>query len=127
MPFNRKIKENLSFFQLHIYNRRKHNDFCPEQQEFGEHLKNIILLRKNEENFSSNQIFFYDVQDSRVFAFKRNLVHVIANFSESPASFRMEAWSETSTDILCSKTFSNKGTINLAPYEVLWLKENIRN
>lgn len=102
-------------------------NLCPEQQEFGEHLKNIILLRKNEENFSSTQIFFYDVQDSRVFAFKRNLVHVIANFSESPASFRMEAWSENSTDILCGKTFSNKGTINLAPYEVLWLKENIRN
>ena len=64
-------------------------------------------------------------QDSRVFAFRRGTVHVIANFSDSAASFRSGAWSRCSTDLITGKTYSNYDAVPLAPYEVLYLKEQL--
>ena len=69
-------------------------------------------------------VSFYDTQDSHVFAFRRSTVHVVANFSESPASFKIDAWSESSTDLLSGRMFANHLPQELAPYEVRWLKEN---
>lgn len=95
------------------------------QKAFSEHLKKIISIRGKEKMLGGNDIFFYDVQDSHVFAFRRGTVHVIANFSENKADFKIDAWSKDSTDLLSGKTFSNYDVQTLEPYEVRWLKENI--
>lgn len=80
-----------------------------------------------QEDFSSNQVYFYDVQDSHVFAFRRNSTHVVANFSENPAAFKIDAWSEESMDVLTQKKYRNHDTQILGPYEVRWLKEEVKN
>lgn len=96
-----------------------------EQKEFSEYLKNIISIRGKEKMLGGNDVFFYDVQDSHVFAFRRGTIHVVANFSENKADFKIDAWSKDSTDLLSGKTFSNYDVQTLEPYEVRWLKENI--
>lgn len=96
----------------------------PEQMEFNSCLRKLISARASENMLGGNEIDFYDVQDSRVFAFRRNIIHVIANFSEDKAHFRNGAWSRTSTDILTGREYNNYSPVELEPYEVLWLKEN---
>lgn len=96
-----------------------------EQKEFADYLKDIILYRRKEPELGGNDIYFYDVQDSHVFAFRRNTVHVIANFSECEAYAKIDAWSDSSTDILSGKQFNNHEVQKLGPYEVRWLKENL--
>lgn len=105
--------------------KRNGKNLLDSQKEFSEYLKKIISLRGHEDLFGGSEVFFYDVQDKHVFAFRRNTIHVIANFSESNAFFRIDAWSESSTDIITGKVYSNKELHNLAPYEVRWLKENL--
>lgn len=95
------------------------------QEEVFEFLKKVVGIRKDEPLFAGNDIAFYDVQDSRVFAFRRGTVHVIANFSDSAASFRCGAWSRYSVDLISGKTYSNYDAVPLAPYEVLYLKEQL--
>ena len=70
-------------------------------------------------------VFFYDTQDSHVFAFRRGTVHVVANFSERQARFTIDAWSKDSTDLLSGRVFTNSLPQELDSYEVRWLKENI--
>jgi len=95
------------------------------QKEVTEFVKAAINKRKNEEIFNGNHVYFYDVQDSAVFAFRRGTIHIVANFSERNASFKIDAWSDNSTDILTGKTYQNHEVQQLGPYEVRWLKENI--
>ena len=98
---------------------------CPEQKTFASFVKMLIGLRAKEEMLGGSQVFFYPMQDKRVFAFRRNTIHVVANFSESNASFKIDAWSENSTDLLSGKKYNNHLAQDLGPYEVRWLKENI--
>ncbi|MBO4386071.1 MAG: amylosucrase [Treponema sp.] len=98
---------------------------CPEQKEFASFVKMLVSLRAKEEMLGGSEVFFYPLADSRVFAFRRNTVHVVANFSESNASFKIDAWSENSTDLLSGKKYNNYLAQELGPYEVRWLKENI--
>ena len=98
---------------------------CESQKDFAAYLKNLIVLRSQEAMLGGNDIFFYDVQDSHVFAFRRSTIHVVANFSESPAYFSIDAWSHDSTDMLSGTVYENHRPQELAPYEVRWLKENI--
>jgi amylosucrase len=98
---------------------------CPEQKIFASFVKMLIGLRAKEEMLGGSQVFFYPMQDKRVFAFRRNTIHVVANFSESNASFKIDAWSENSTDLLSGKKYNNHLAQDLGPYEVRWLKENI--
>lgn len=98
---------------------------CPEQKTFASFVKMLIGLRAKEEMLGGSQVFFYPVQDKRVFAFRRKTIHVVANFSESNASFKIDAWSENSTDLLSGKKYNNHLAQDLGPYEVRWLKENI--
>jgi amylosucrase len=98
---------------------------CPEQKEFASFVKMLVSLRAKEEMLGGSEVFFYPVQDKRVFAFRRNTIHVVANFSESNASFKIDAWSENSTDLLSGKKYNNHLAQDLGPYEVRWLKENI--
>lgn len=93
------------------------------QKEVAEYLKTAIQVRKTEDLFSGNHVYFYDVQDSAVFAFRRGTIHVVANFSERPANFYIDAWSEESTDLLSGKKYKNHEAQQLKPYEVRWLKE----
>ena len=85
----------------------------------------LVSLRAKEEMLGGSEVFFYPLADSRVFAFRRNTVHVVANFSESNAAFKIDAWSENSTDLLSGKKYNNHLAQDLGPYEVRWLKENI--
>ena len=96
------------------------------QNDFSSHLKKLIDKRGREPMLGGSDIFFYDVQNPRVFAFRRGTIHVVANFSESDADFWIDAWSPDSTDILSGRTFNNHEAQKLGPYEVRWLKENIR-
>lgn len=96
------------------------------QKDFSSYLKNIITLRANEAMLGGNDIFFYDVQNPHVFAFRRGTIHVVANFSETESDFWIDAWSPDSTDMLSGETYSNKAPQHLGAYEVRWLKENIR-
>ena len=95
------------------------------QQCVIDFVKKVIALRKNEPLLGGNDIFFYEVQDSHVFAFRRGTVHVVANFSETPAEFWIDAWSKESTDLLSETVYQNHEAQKLGPYEVRWLKENI--
>ena len=97
----------------------------PEQKFFAEYLKMLVTLRGHEAMLGGNDIFFYDVQDTRVFAFRRQTIHVVANFSESNAAFKIDAWSDSSTDLLTGQIYKNQQVQELGPYEVRWLKENI--
>ncbi len=97
------------------------------QKIVADFVKKVIALRKEEPMLAGSEIFFYDIQDSRVFAFRRNTLHVVANFSDSPAEFMIDAWSENSTDLLTGRNFWNHQKQLLAPYEVRWLKERIEN
>ncbi len=95
------------------------------QKMVADFVKKVIALRKEEPMLAGSEIFFYDIQASRVFAFRRNTLHVVANFSDSPAEFMIDAWSENSTDLLTGRNFWNHQKQLLAPYEVRWLKEII--
>ncbi len=95
------------------------------QKTFNEFLRKIISLRAGEDMLGGNDVSFYDVQDSHVFAFRRGTIHVVANFSESEAWFKTGAWSPSSTDVLSGKVYDNRESLRLGPYEVLWLKENV--
>lgn len=96
------------------------------QREIADYLKKIIGIRQAEPMLGGPDICFYGVQDSRVFAFRRETIHVVVNFSDAPARFMIDAWSEDSTDLLSGKSYANHLAQELAPYEVRWLKENIR-
>ncbi|MCR5126379.1 MAG: alpha-amylase family protein [Treponema sp.] len=96
------------------------------QKNFSEYLKALIALRGNEEMLGGNDIFIYGVQNPHVFAFRRGTIHVVANFSETESDFWIDAWSPDSTDLLSGKTYSNRESLHLSPYEIRWLKENIR-
>lgn len=96
------------------------------QKNFSEYLKGLIALRGNEEMLGGNDIFIYGVQNPHVFAFRRGTIHVVANFSETESDFWIDAWSPDSTDLLSGKTYSNRESLHLSPYEIRWLKENIR-
>lgn len=96
------------------------------QNDFSSHVRKLIDKRGREPMLGGSDIFFYDVQNPRVFAFRRGTIHVVANFSESDADFWIDAWSPDSTDILSGRTFNNHEAQKLGPYEVRWLKENIR-
>ena len=97
------------------------------QEMVADFVKKVIVLRKEEPMLGGNEIFFYDVQDSGVFAFRRGTIHVVANFSDSPAEFMIDAWSENSRDLLSGRNFWNHQKQLLSPYEVRWLKEIIEN
>ena len=100
-------------------------DEYKSQKMVADFVKKAIGLRKEEPMLGGSEIFFYDIQDSHVFAFRRGTIHVVANFSDSPASFMIDAWSENSTDLLTGRNFWNHQKQLLAPYEVRWLKEII--
>ncbi len=100
---------------------------CKSQKMVADFVKKVISLRKGEPLLGGSEIFFYDIQDSRVFAFRRGTIHVVANFSDSPAEFMIDAWSENSTDLLSGRNFWNHQKQLLSPYEVRWLKEIIEN
>ena len=95
------------------------------QKMVADFVKKVITLRKAEPLLGGNEIFFYDVQDSGVFAFRRGTIHVVANFTDRPAEFMIDAWSENSTDLLTGRNFWNHQKQLLSPYEVRWLKEKI--
>lgn len=95
------------------------------QKEVEDSLREIIAARKKEPMLGGQDVFFYDTQDSHVFAFRRGTVHVVANFSERQARFTIDAWSKDSTDLLSGRVFTNSLPQELDSYEVRWLKENI--
>ncbi|MBQ6565803.1 MAG: alpha-amylase family protein [Treponema sp.] len=95
------------------------------QKEVEASLREIIAARKKEPMLGGQDVFFYDTQDSHVFAFRRGTVHVVANFSERQARFTIDAWSKDSTDLLSGRVFTNSLPQELDSYEVRWLKENI--
>lgn len=104
----------------------EHSVKFASQKEIADYLKDLIKIRKSEPMMGEENITFYDVQDSRVFAFRRDTIHVVINFSDSPARFMIDAWSQDSTDLLTGRVFENHAPQELEPYEVRWLKENIR-
>ena len=95
----------------------------PAQKEVNDFLKKVIKLRKHEKMLGGTEIFFYDVQDPAVFAFRRGTIHVVANFSERAASVKIDAWSKESKDLLTEKIYENYFSQQLGPYEVRWLSE----
>ena len=110
-----------------VADRGSGSGFCyASQKELADRLREIIAARKKEPMLGGQDVFFYDTQDSHVFAFRRGTIHVVANFSESPAGFRIDAWSASSTDLLSGRMFANHLPQELAPYEVRWLKENLK-
>ena len=97
----------------------------PAQKEVFDFVKKAIKLRKAEKMLGGTEITFYDTQDSAVFAFRRGTIHVVANFSERPAAFKIGAWSKESTDLLTGQKYENFYAQQLGPYEVRWLSENL--
>ena len=97
----------------------------PAQKEVFDFVKKAIKLRKAEKMLGGTEITFYDTQDSAVFAFRRGTIHVVANFSERPATFKIGAWSKESTDLLTGQKYENFYAQQLGPYEVRWLSENL--
>lgn len=95
----------------------------PAQKEVFEFVKKAIKLRKSEKMLGGTEIAFYDTQDSAVFAFRRGTIHVVANFSERPATFKTGAWAKESTDLLTGQKYENYYAQQLGPYEVRWLSE----
>ena len=93
------------------------------QKEIADAVKKLIAFRKNEPALDGAAVEFYDVQDSHVFAFRRTVLHVIANFSETPAVFFVNARSDECTDVLTGRQFAAKAGQHLGAYEVRWLKE----
>ena len=98
----------------------------PAQKEVNDFLKKAIKVRKKEKLFGGSEISFYDVQDPAVFAYRRGTIHVIANFSERPANFKIDAWAKESKDLLSGKTYENYFSQSLGPYEVRWLSEDLQ-
>ena len=96
------------------------------QKEVNEFLKKVIKLRKQEKMLGGTEIFFYDVQDPAVFAFRRGTIHVVVNFSERPANVKIDAWAKESKDLLTGKIYENYFSQNLGPYEVRWLSEILK-
>ena len=96
------------------------------QKEVNDFLKKAIKVRKKEKLFGGSEISFYDVQDPAVFAYRRGTIHVIANFSERPANFKIDAWAKESKDLLTGKTYENYFSQSLGPYEVRWLSEDLQ-
>ena len=95
----------------------------PAQMEVFDFVKKAIKLRKSEKMLGGTEIAFYDTQDTAVFAFRRGTIHVVANFSERPAAFKIGAWAKESTDLLTGKKYENFYVQQLGPYEVRWLSE----
>ena len=95
----------------------------PAQKEVFDFVKKAIKLRKSEKMLGGTEIAFYDTQDTAVFAFRRGTIHVVANFSERPAAFKIGAWAKESTDLLTGKKYENFYVQQLGPYEVRWLSE----
>ena len=95
----------------------------PAQKEVFDFVKKAIKLRKSEKMLGGTEIAFYDTQDSAVFAFRRGTIHVVANFSERPAAFKIGAWAKESTDLLTGQKYENFYAQQLGPYEVRWLSE----
>ncbi len=93
-----------------------------EQKEFNAYLKKIIKLRGKTTKFGGNDIEFYDIQDSRVFAFRRQNINVVANFSESIASFSLGYAAQSGKDIITGQVFDNCQNLVLQPYQILWLE-----
>lgn len=95
----------------------------PAQKEVFDFVKKAIKLRKSEKMLGGTEITFYDTQDTAVFAFRRGTIHVVANFSERPAAFKIGAWAKESTDLLTGQKYENFYAQQLGPYEVRWLSE----
>lgn len=95
----------------------------PAQKEVFDFVKKAIKLRKSEKMLGGTEIAFYDTQDTAVFAFRRGTIHVVANFSERPAAFKIGAWAKESTDLLTGQKYENFYAQQLGPYEVRWLSE----
>jgi len=95
----------------------------PAQKQVHEFLKHAIKVRKDEKLLGGSEISFYDAQDPAVFAFRRVTIHVVANFSERQASFKIAAWAKESKDLLTGKIYDNYAPQILEPYEVRWLSE----
>lgn len=95
----------------------------PAQKEVFDFVKKAIRLRKSEKMLGGTEIAFYDTQDTAVFAFRRGTIHVVANFSERPAAFKIGAWAKESTDLLTGQKYENFYAQQLGPYEVRWLSE----
>ncbi|MCI1208385.1 MAG: alpha-amylase family protein [Treponema sp.] len=108
--------------------RSKHNwdTGCryTSQKIIAEAIRLLIKKRKNEADIGGPNITFYDTQDTRVFAFQRNRIHVIANFSENTAVFRLSTKAPACTDVISGTSYSTHAPQKLGPYEVRWLKES---
>lgn len=98
-------------------------NLIPAQKEVFDFVKKAIKLRKSEKMLGGTEISFYDTQDTAVFAFRRGTIHVVANFSERPAAFKIGAWAKESTDLLTGQKYENFYAQQLGPYEVRWLSE----
>ena len=98
----------------------------PAQKEVNDFLKKAIKARKKEKLLGGSEISFYDVQDPAVFAYRRGTIHVIANFSERQANFKIDAWAKESKDLLTGKKYENYFSQSLGPYEVRWLSEDLQ-
>ena len=95
------------------------------QKEFEQFLRRLIVLRGAEPLLGGNDVYFYDVQNPHIFAFRRGTIHVVANFSETPSAFSTGAWADESVDLLSGKFYKNHVPQELDAYEVRWLKERL--
>lgn len=95
------------------------------QKEFEQFLRRLIVLRGAEPLLGGNDVYFYDVQNPHIFAFRRGTVHVVANFSETSSAFSTGAWADESVDLLSGTFYKNHVPQELGAYEVRWLKERL--
>ena len=93
------------------------------QKDVFEFVKKAISIRKNETMFGGNEMVIYDTQNPQTFSFKRGSIHVVVNFTDQHAQFKIDALTPESKDLLTEKLFSNYSVQQLDPYEVRWLKE----
>lgn len=96
------------------------------QEEIFDFVKKVISLRKKEKLLGGNEIYIYENQNPQSFAFRRGTLHVVANFTENAAQFKIDAWAPKSKDLLTGKEFDNYTDQILGPYEVRWLKEIVK-
>ncbi len=86
-------------------------------------LWSLIHIRQENEGFAGQYIEFHAVQNEHVFAFKRNGIQIIANFSETPTVFYIPyGESHSYYDLLSGNRYTGNKQ-ELEPYAIRWLKE----
>jgi len=106
----------------------KRNDPSSIEGRVFQPLSHLIAVRKQTPALANGKTVFFDTGNPHVFGFVRNdTVLVLGNFSEQPQPVERKSlaqeWAapKSAVDLTTGQRQSLKGTLVLAPYQVMWL------